>query len=75
MVSQCANPECSEPFVYLRTGRLFAVPRRSGAATRATVEYFWLCGSCAETMQPDFTGHEAHCTLVARRSREVDSHT
>jgi hypothetical protein len=72
LISHCANPDCGEPFVYLRTGRLFAVPRRTVSATRATVEYFWLCGRCAEVMQPEFTNHElVHCTLVTRHARRT----
>jgi len=71
LISHCANPDCDEPFIYLRTGRLFTVPRRSASATSATVEYFWLCGRCAEIMQPEFTNHELHCTLVKRRDRET----
>jgi len=75
LISHCANPDCGEPFVYLRTGRLFAMPRRTVSATRATVEYFWLCGRCAEIMQPEFTHHEAHCTLVARHVRRTHLHS
>jgi hypothetical protein len=71
LVSQCANPECSEPFVYLRTGKLFAVPRREVAGSSSSVEYFWLCGRCSETMQPEFSNHEPHCTFVMRRVRET----
>jgi hypothetical protein len=62
MVSQCANPECNEPFIYFRSGRLFAVPRDCGSATRATVEYFWLCERCSQVLQPEFT--HAHGQLL-----------
>jgi hypothetical protein len=50
MVSECANPRCHEPFIYYRQGKLFAVPRKSASVTRATIEHFWLCQRCAESM-------------------------
>lgn len=42
MVSQCANPDCGAPFLYLRRGR-----RRGLPARQWRVEYFWRCGNCA----------------------------
>lgn len=74
MVSQCINPECRAPFVYLRNGRLFAVPRKSASRTRATVEYFWLCESCAEIMQPDFASPELHFTRITRHSAKAHNY-
>lgn len=50
MVSECANPRCHEPFIYYRQGRLFTIPRRSHSVTRATIEHFWLCERCSESM-------------------------
>jgi hypothetical protein len=47
MVSECANPRCREPFIYYRHGKLFSVPRGTAPVTRATIEHFWLCQSCA----------------------------
>jgi len=60
MVKKCANPQCSEPFMHLAEGRLFAVshpshepdnanPERSNEHS-ALWEYFWLCDKCAATM-------------------------
>ena len=46
MVSQCANPGCGAPFLYLRDGRLVAI-RRAGTTSSGSVEFFWLCGTCA----------------------------
>lgn len=72
MVSRCANPECGEPFVYLRNGHLFTLPRNHSASSRATVEFFWLCERCAEVLRPEF-GQGAHgLALVARH--EYHSH-
>lgn len=64
MLSKCANPECSEPFQYLRSGKLFLLPVDSvspnggpagpqlveGQRSQRKVEHFWLCGSCIKTM-------------------------
>jgi hypothetical protein len=47
MVSQCANPECGAPFLYLRHGKLFKIERPGYSARHSRVEYFWLCGNCA----------------------------
>lgn len=66
MVSQCANPRCQEPFLYLRGGKLFAVPRRNGPASHATIECFWLCQNCAESMIFEFAQGDQHPTLVSR---------
>jgi len=63
MVSKCANPECSTPFLYFRHGRLFRVEvqpsRERGESLEADlsvrkperrIEFFWLCEECAATM-------------------------
>lgn len=68
MLSKCANPVCSEPFRYLRHGKLFrletGMERRNGPSfgedptvkkpVRRT-EYFWLCDECAARMTLVFT--------------------
>lgn len=64
MLSKCANPDCSAPFLYLHQGKLFRfeVEARSGAkpalgreaaATKIPLhtEYFWLCDSCLSRMR------------------------
>jgi hypothetical protein len=66
LVSQCANPNCQEPFLYLRSGKLFAVPRRNGPPSQATIECFWLCQSCAESLIFEFAQDDQHPTLVSR---------
>jgi len=59
MISKCANPACSNRFFYLHEGKLFL--RAGGeedtklllglstpsAQTFKSVEFFWLCTSCA----------------------------
>ena len=68
MVSQCANPGCHEPFIYFHSGKLFAVPRREGRVVRATIECFWLCQRCAESMALEFRQDGDHPALVARHN-------
>jgi hypothetical protein len=59
MLSKCANPGCSAPFLYLHRGKLFrfqaagndspeALPESKKPPQR--VEYFWLCNECGEQM-------------------------
>jgi hypothetical protein len=66
MISRCANPSCDEPFLYFRHGKIFAVPRRISSATRATIEYFWLCRTCAKKMALEFHQGDQHPALVWR---------
>jgi hypothetical protein len=55
MLSKCANPACSQPFRYLRDGKLFEIESRTGVDNSAVgerkpsrrVEFFWLCGQCS----------------------------
>jgi hypothetical protein len=68
VVSECANPRCHEPFVYFRQGKIFAVPRGLNEVTRATIEYFWLCQRCAESMALEFRQGDSHPSLVSRRA-------
>ena len=64
MLSKCANPECSKPFIYLREGRVFRIERRSGPVSVTdhkpprSVEHFWLCGQCwaSHTLKSDPAG-------------------
>ena len=69
MVSECANPSCRKPFIYYRHGELFSVPRAIASATRATIEHFWLCQSCAECMTIEVR-QGANPSLVSRRRLE-----
>lgn len=49
MVSQCANPKCGTPFLYLREGRLVAVRHNQHGSSK--LEFFWLCGDCASHLK------------------------
>ncbi len=60
MLSKCANPDCNTPFHYLRDGRLYQIDTASDAERNGPppsdpkrphkVEFFWLCGQCAQSM-------------------------
>jgi hypothetical protein len=67
MVSKCANPECSAPFLYLHRGKLFRIDtegrqdrrRNMGNETLSgkglrRVEFYWLCDDCAVKMTVAF---------------------
>jgi hypothetical protein len=54
MLSKCANPACSQPFRYLRDGKLFEIDMKVGSDPAVgerkpsrRVEFFWLCGQCS----------------------------
>ena len=64
MVSKCANPECSAPFRYLRSGKLFRVEMERDPLVSQAVEpmfasrnpvrrahYFWLCDGCSSKVK------------------------
>jgi len=71
VVSECANPRCHEPFIYFRQGKIFAVPRGISAVTRATIEYFWLCQRCAESMALEFHRGDHHPSLVSHHATQA----
>jgi hypothetical protein len=75
MLSHCANPQCSKPFLRLRQGKLFLVetqytggagefkePAPTGTRQKKhqRVERYWLCDQCA-----------AVWTLVHDRNRGI----
>ena len=56
MTAKCANPSCSEPFHYFRTGKIYLIDASSAsssasASARRPPEYFWLCGDCCRRMR------------------------
>lgn len=51
MVSECANPHCSAQFLYFGEGQLVAVPRQGDVSSRSRIEFFWLCGECANYLE------------------------
>ena len=62
MVNNCANPKCAKPLHYLRDGRIFvfdviARDQAKGPDGKhpRRMEHYWLCGTCAQTMQLEQT--------------------
>ncbi|MCU1271421.1 MAG: hypothetical protein JWN74_2715 [Acidobacteriaceae bacterium] len=67
MVSKCANPDCSAPFRYFHTGKLFRADTAFGFDRRRAMgrdaqqnklprrlEFFWLCEDCCGKMTLSF---------------------
>ena len=74
MVSNCANPKCSKPLVYLREGRIFVfdvpihrLPEEGSARGSHRLEHFWLCGECSQTLILQQAGDRS-IQLIARRA-------
>lgn len=74
MVSQCFNPECRAPFLYLREGRLIALRRRAKPAIAERVEFFWLCGECSNRMTVKMKLQGA-MSLIARAEDALPAHS
>jgi hypothetical protein len=80
MLSKCANPECAAPFHYLREGKLFQIERRNGTLSIAgpqlvgdtrSVEHFWLCGPCSETMTLAFERQQGLIVIPLKKQPAV----
>jgi hypothetical protein len=65
MLSKCANPECSERFMYLGRGKLFHLTPTpdleaiGGESVPLLYERFWLCEECSKKMTLIWGGTEA----------------
>jgi len=65
MVSKCANPACSEKFLYLHQGKIFQltptpeVEAVGGGFPPSLYERFWLCDKCCKEMTLVWGGTEA----------------
>ena len=71
MISHCANPDCTQPFHYLRGGRLYRFDITSPTTPCADVPnaicnlkpshatvFFWLCGQCSSKYSLGFNFHD-----------------
>lgn len=64
MLSKCANPECSEPFLRLQRGKLFhlsptpEVRESSEGSSPDLYERFWLCDRCCKEMTVVWAGDQ-----------------
>ena len=70
MLSQCANPGCSETFRYLHEGKIFYlaptpdVQIALGMQSEALHERFWLCAPCSKEMTVIWDGMKAKVTRL-----------
>lgn len=54
MIDKCANPECDERLVYLRSGVLYAVDMRRAPNRKRFTHFFWMCKACASRYKLHF---------------------
>lgn len=61
MLAKCANPSCSNLFLYLHQGKLFRLDTSTEPGAHAQfrehpqhVEFFWLCDECSASMTVTF---------------------
>ena len=72
MVSKCANPACSERFLYLHQGKIFQLtPTPEVEAVGrgfppSLYERFWLCDKCCKEMTLVWAGSEAKLVAFPR---------
>ena len=81
MLSKCANPSCSAPFLYLSKGKLFRMETAASGNQRAStfgmdpsmkknarhLEFFWLCKECADAVTLIYSkGHGVVTRPLAR---------
>ncbi len=57
MIDKCANPQCDEPLVYLRSGLYAVDPHRDSQIQRR--HFFWLCGACCRKYKLQFREDDA----------------
>ena len=86
MVSKCANPGCSAPFLYLHQGKLFrmetdaidADDSASGADPESKkpsqrIAFYWLCSDCAAAMTLTYDKSIGVTTKPLERARGAAS--
>ena len=75
MLSQCANPGCTNRFRFLHDGKVFVLDCSPNAASEKSderwsaasrhVEAFWLCAECARSWTVKFEGRRAVTSPVS----------
>jgi hypothetical protein len=82
MLSQCANSQCSKPFLRLREGKLFLVetdrlipagespspPFVRARQQQREVEHYWLCDDCAKVWTLVYDGRRGIALTPLRRA-------
>lgn len=70
MIDRCFNPVCNRELLHLRDGRVVRVIR--GMGEEASMEHYWLCGPCHETLDFDFP-EDGSVALKSRLDSELKS--
>ena len=74
MLSKCANPECSEKFLFLHSGELFHLMptpeiRAAAGKVAALRERLWLCDRCSKVMTIVWSRTKAELMPLAAKPR------
>ena len=76
MLAKCANPACSNHFLYLHQGKLFRLDREEIVAADPDfrehgpqLEFFWLCEDCSGKMTLAFDKELGVTVLPRDRAR------
>ena len=81
MLSQCANPSCTNRFRFLHDGKIFVLDCGPSTASEKAdegwntagrcVETFWLCAECAQSWTVKFDGRRAVTLPVSEASNRL----
>jgi len=78
MLSKCANPTCTNPFHYLREGKLYQMETGVGAPQivggkkpQHRIEYFWLCNQCAPHLTLTYSPGKGVVTVPIEQARHA----
>ena len=81
MLSQCANPSCTNRFRFLHDGKVFVLDCGPNTASEKAdegwnaasrrVETFWLCAECAQSWTVKFDGRRAVTLPVSESSNSL----
>lgn len=66
----CFNPACKRELRYLRDGRIVRVIR--DASKNFSLEHYWLCGQCYQTLDFDFPPDGSVALRPRSSSKGVD---
>src|SRR5262244_2001153 len=79
MTAKCANPLCTRPLLYFRSGKIYLIEGpalQAGTSpqnSRKEIEYFWLCGACAQNMNVTLDREGVvGCGTVGERAADRD---
>ena len=79
VLSKCANPDCSEKFLFLHKGKLFhlaptpEVFRAFPHIELSLQERFWLCDRCAKIMTVIWEGSHTKLIPLPTQPKKVQS--